>query len=199
MKEVKKIDTYAKVVKKPQFGGGHSSKKPRIEVEPSSRSRVRKKQKSKLDEAMKSGKIEGTYEVVSLITLKEIIDEVLKDFNLKNVPVYYENFDDKDQKAIDEAIFQYMNVYSKALIELSTMIPKSLYDILDAQRHTTSLEDERIKECVLVNLSFIIYKEEVFRLLKLAKQRFRSKKRVNKLMLGKIDEVTKEFESIFDR
>lgn len=89
-----------------------------------------------------------------------------------------------------------MDVYSKALIELSSMIPKSLYDILDARRHTTSLEDERIKEYVLVNLSSIISKGEVIRLLKIATKRFRSKKRVNRIMLGKIDEVTKETEEI---
>lgn len=47
-----------------------------------------------------------------------------------------------------------------------------------------------------MNLSFIISKAEVLRLLKIAKDRFRSKKRVNKLMLGKIDEVTKETKTI---
>ncbi|XP_057830558.1 uncharacterized protein LOC131041464 [Cryptomeria japonica] len=73
-------------------------------------------------------------------------------------------------------------------LELSSMIPKELYDILDAWRHKTRLEDERIKEYVLVNLSSIIFNDEVIRLLKLAKERFRSKKRVNKLMFGKIDE-----------
>lgn len=82
------------------------------------------------------------------MTLKEIIDELLKDGNLKNVPVYYENCDDSDQMAIEEAIIQYMNDYSKTLIELSSMILKELYDILDVKRHTTSLENERIKEYV---------------------------------------------------
>lgn len=38
------------------------------------------------------------------MTLKELIDEVLKDSNLKNVLVYCENFDDKDQRAIEEAV-----------------------------------------------------------------------------------------------
>lgn len=42
---------------------------------------------------------------------------------MKNVPVYYENSDDNDQRAIEEAIIQYMDVYSKVLIELSSMIP----------------------------------------------------------------------------
>lgn len=55
-----------------------------------------------------------------------------------------------------------------------------------------SLEDERIKEYVLVNLCFVISKDEVDRLLKMAKSRFRSKTRVNKIMLKKVDEVAKE-------
>lgn len=49
---------------------------------------------------------------------------------------------------------------------------------------------------MLVNLSSVISKIEVDRLLKIAKERFKSKKRVNKIMLGKIDEVTKEIEAI---
>lgn len=67
---------------------------------------------------------------------------------------------------------------------------------MDARRHTTSLEDEIIKEYVLVNLSSVISKVEVVRLLNIAKERFKSKKRVNKIMFGKIDEVTKETEVI---
>lgn len=96
----------------------------------------------------------------------------MKDENLKNVSIYYENFEEKNQRAVEEAIVEYMDKFSKVLIELSSMIPKSLYDILDARRHTTSIEDERIKEYVLVNLSSVISRDEVTRSLKLAKDRF---------------------------
>lgn len=120
-----------------------------------------------MDEALKSRKLEGTYVVDPPKTLNEIIDEVLKEGKLKNVFVYYENCDDSDQRTIEEEIVQYMNVYSKTLIELSSMIPKELYDILDFKRHIASVEDERIKEYVLVNLSSVISKAEVDRLLKL--------------------------------
>lgn len=115
------------------------------------------------------------------------------------MPICYKFFDEKDQRSIEEAVVSYMDVCSKALIELSSMIPKILYDILDARRHTTSLYDERIKEYVLVNIFSVISKTVVVRLLNLANEIFQSKKRVNKLMLGKIDEVTKETETIFDR
>lgn len=76
------------------------------------------------------------------------------------------------------------------------MIPKSLYGILDVRRHTNILEGERIKEYVLVNLSSVISRDDVTGLLNLSKDRFQSKKRVNKIMRGKIDEVTKETEII---
>lgn len=49
---------------------------------------------------------------------------------------------------------------------------------------------------VLVNLCFVISKSEVDRLLKVAKRSFRSKTRVNKIMLGKVDEVDKETKTI---
>ncbi|XP_059068979.1 uncharacterized protein LOC131859358 [Cryptomeria japonica] len=158
VREVKKIATYARVVKKPQSSRAQPTKKPRTEAEQYGRPKSSRKSKSKLDEALKSGKVEGTYDV----------------------------------RAIKEVVVQYMNVYSKAFIQLSSMIPKGLYDILDARRHIDHLEDERIKEYILVNLSYIVSKVEVDRFLKLAKDRFRSKKRVNKIMREKIDEVVKE-------
>lgn len=58
--------------------------------------RASKKQKCEIYAALKSNKIEGTFEKVPPLTLKELIDEILKDENLNNVSTYYENFDDKD-------------------------------------------------------------------------------------------------------
>lgn len=79
---MKKTTKYARVVKKPQTGGTQLSKKPKVEAQSSGRARERKKQKSEIDETLKSGKIECTYEVVPPMTLKELIDEVLQDGNL---------------------------------------------------------------------------------------------------------------------
>lgn len=56
-----------------------------------------------------------------------------------------------------------------------------------------------MKEYVLANLCSIISKEEIDRLLQLAKNEFRSKYRVNKIMFGKIDEVVKEVEKILTK
>lgn len=67
-----------------------------------------------------------------------------------------------------------------------------MYEILDARMLTTSKEDEKLKEYVLVNLCSDISKEEIDRLLQSTKSEFRSKHRVNKVMLGKINEIAKE-------
>lgn len=74
-----------------------------------------------------------------------------------------------------------------------------MYDILDARRQIASKEDERLKEYVLVNLCSIITTEEIDRLLKLTKNEFKRKYRVNKIMLGKIDEVVKETKNILTK
>ncbi|XP_059073325.1 uncharacterized protein LOC131874100 [Cryptomeria japonica] len=111
IKEVKKTSTYVRVVKKPQFSGAQLSKKPRAETESSKRARVGKKQKSKLDETLKSDKVERTYEVVPPMTLKQVIDEVLKDGNMCLYTMKF--FDDKDQRAIEKVVVQYMDIYSK--------------------------------------------------------------------------------------
>lgn len=70
---------------------------------------------------------------------------------------------------------------------------------MDARRHTGSLDDERIKEYVLVNLCSMISKSGVDKLLKIMKRRFRSKTKVNKIMLKKFDEVAKEIETILKK
>lgn len=85
-----------------------------------------------------------------------------------------------------------MNAYSKALIELSSMNLKGLYEILDVRRNASNLEDERMKEYVLVNLCSVISKSKVDRLLKIEKSKFTRKPRVNRIMFRKVDEVAKE-------
>lgn len=53
-------------------------------------------------------------------------------------------------------------------------------------------EDGRLKEYVLVNLCSLISKEEIDILIQLAKNEFKSKYIIYKIMLGKVDEVAKE-------
>lgn len=160
--------------------------------EPFRRSRGTKKQKYKIDEALESGKVN----IIHPKSLEDIKNEIIKHGNLNNLSIYYDNADDKEQREIEEAIVQYMNNLSRAPIELSFELPKELYDILDIQRNTTCQKDEEMKEYVSVNSCSVISRDEVERLLKLAKEKFRSKRRINKIMLNKIDEVAKETDQI---
>lgn len=48
----------------------------------------------------------------------------------------------------------------------------------------------------MVNTCSVISRDEVERLLILAKEKFRSKRRVNRIMFGKIDEVARETKQI---
>lgn len=120
------FDEAVREVKKPPSGEGQPSKKKKVGAEKFGRPCPSKNPKSKLDEALKSRKLEGKYTIVPPISLSEIVDSVVKEGNLKHVSKCYENYDENDQRAI-EAIVKYMNVYSKALIELSSMILKGLY------------------------------------------------------------------------
>lgn len=97
---------------------------------------------------MKIGKCQGNYTIVPPIKLNQIVDIVVKEGNLKHISDWYENCDENRKRALEEAIVEYMNVYSKALIELSSMISKGLYEILDARRHMTHIENEIMKESI---------------------------------------------------
>lgn len=145
---------------------------------------------------MKSGKVDESYTIVPPLTLSKLIKEIVKEGNLKNFLVYYDNCDESEQRSFEEAIIEYLNTYSKVLLEISSIILKELYDILDVRRHATSVEDERLKEYTLVNLCFVISKDEIQRILKILQENFRSKHGVNKIMFGKFVEVAKETERI---
>ncbi|XP_059071298.1 uncharacterized protein LOC131865151 [Cryptomeria japonica] len=172
-------------------------RKPRTQGEPFGKARPSKKQKSEIDKALKSSKLEGPYTIVPL--LQKIIDTIVKEGNLTNLSIYYENSNEKYWRAIEEAVVHYMNSFSKALIERSSMIPKELYDSLDAQRHIASLEDERLKEYTLVKFCLDVTKDEIQRILVLAKENFQSRHRVNKIIFGRIDKVVKDTKGILKK
>lgn len=91
---------------------------------------------------MESGKIK----IIPPKSLDEIKNEIIKDGNLNNLAIYYENADDMEQREIEEVVVQYMNKFSRALIELSSKIPKELYNTLDIQRNAVYRKDEEMKE-----------------------------------------------------
>lgn len=55
------------------------------------------------------------------------------------------------------------------------IIPKNLNKVLDMWREIVRVEEERLREYVLINLCFVISKDEIARILKLEKNEFRSK------------------------
>lgn len=61
-------------------------------------------------------------------------------------------------------------------------IPKSLYNLLEMRRSSAKVEDDRLKEYVIVSLCSVIAAEEVNRILKEAQKHFRRKSRINKLI-----------------
>lgn len=75
-----------------------------------------KKPKFELDEELKSRKLEGNYTIVPPITLSQIIDTLAKEGNFKHILEWYENC---RKITLEEVVIEYMNVYSKAVIELS--------------------------------------------------------------------------------
>lgn len=111
---------------------------------------------------------------------------------MKPLSKWYDNFDENGKRKQEEVTVEYMNVYSKALVELFIVIPKSVYEILDTRRLMACKEEDRLKEYVLVELCLVIAKAKMDRVLKVSNPEFSSKARVNKIMIGKIYEVAKD-------
>lgn len=141
-----------------------------------------------MDEAIESGKMKSSktkYHIVAPLSIQELIDEIIKDGNLNNMFVYYENMDVKNQRQIEEAAILYIDVFSKALIELEKYLPKDLYSLIDARRKSASQMDREIKESELVNQCTNITIEEIDKLILLGnKKKFGRKNRVNSMMVG---------------
>lgn len=60
------------------------------------------------------------------MSLDQIVNEVIKNGNLRPLSEWYDNFDESGKGTLEESTIEYMNVYSKALNELMSVIPKSL-------------------------------------------------------------------------
>ncbi|XP_059072870.1 uncharacterized protein LOC131873701 [Cryptomeria japonica] len=166
VREVKKSATTARVVKMQPSGESQRSKKPRVEVEQSD------------------------------ITLKQVKETITEQGNLKFLSQFYDRLDEKGKRSLEEATIVYLNKYSRALIEIASEVPKKIYDILDLRKETARIEKERIREYELVQLCRVIAKTKVDKILKENKERFRSKTKVNKIMIGKNEDVHKETQEI---
>lgn len=95
---------FARVIRKPQFGEeneGQKEKKVKYEPVPSCKPKRGRRVKSNLDEAIESDKMETAqtkYHIIPPLSAQELIDEIIKDGNLKNIFVYYENLYDSNKR-----------------------------------------------------------------------------------------------------
>lgn len=130
------------------------------------------------------------------MTIKEVEKVVIVQGNLKSLFEFYDKFDEVGQRTLEEATMIYLNKFNKTLIEIMSKIPKIIYDVLECRRDSAKIEEERLREYVLVQLWPVIAEKEVDRILKEAKSEFRSKTRIYKLMIVKSKEVMKDTEKI---
>ncbi|XP_059077213.1 uncharacterized protein LOC131876304 [Cryptomeria japonica] len=171
-KQAKKKGEFVRVVRKPQSGGALQSKKAKFEPTPTRRCKRGRKLITKLDKDLESG----------------------------HVQAYYENLLEVDQRKVEGAIVLHLRNFSKSLIELEHSIPKDLYNILDARRLIPNKIDKEMKERELINVCTCIFQEEAHKLIKEEnKKEFRSRNRVNRLMIGSVEEVRKETKEIWRR
>lgn len=61
---------------------------------------------------------------------QHIIDLIINDGNLDNISTFYDDFDDKDKKQLEEVIVLYLDYFSRTLIKLEKNLPNKFYDKL---------------------------------------------------------------------
>lgn len=117
-----------------------------------------KKKKSDIDMALKSSK---SIEVIPPLSVVELIDQITKDGILSNIQHYYVHMDDKEQMEIEEAVFLYLHIYKKALLEIEKQILGDLYNNLDPKRLSVVEEDKYIRMQELLIVCGAITDEEL--------------------------------------
>lgn len=137
-----------------------------------------------------------TYVEKPTLFVDDIIKLVTVDGNLRPMTEFFDDYGDADKRVLEEATIKYLNIYNKALIEITFEIPKSLADILELRKENAKSKDIKIREHVLINLCPQITPDQMNMIFKEVKDDFRRKKRMNKLMLGEIDEIVKDTQEI---
>lgn len=84
------------------------------------------------------------------MNVRKVKETIVKEGNLKPISKYYELLDDAKKRSIEEATIKYLNTYNRDLIEIMSEIPQSLYEIIDIRKETARIEEERIREYILV-------------------------------------------------
>ncbi|XP_059068609.1 uncharacterized protein LOC131859095 [Cryptomeria japonica] len=126
----------------------------------------------------------------------EVEEALTMQGNLDPLFEFYDKFDDASKRTLEEATVKYLNIFNRALVEIMFEIPRSLYDNLEMRKGSVKTKDEILREYVIVNLHNVIAIEEVKRILKEIRKAFRSKTKINKLVIGEIDEVVKDIDKI---
>lgn len=113
--------------------------------------------------------------------------------SLDNISLFFDGFEEKDKKEIEEEILLYLDSFSRALIELEKILPKELYDKLEAKKLHAQTLDRQIKETKLVNLCPTITPLEMVDLInKTISFEFNPKHIINNLILERFEEIRKE-------
>lgn len=66
----------------------------------------------------------------------------------------------------EQATIKFLNKFNRALIEIVSKFPKSLYDVLEMRRDSAKEKDDRLREFVLVNICLVIVVEKIDKILK---------------------------------
>jgi len=80
------------------------------------------------------------------LSLKSVIKSITVDGNLQPMAEFYDDYNEADQKILQEATIMYLNIYNKDFIEIISLIPKSLEKELEIRKNNAMVKDIEIQE-----------------------------------------------------
>lgn len=125
--------------------------------------------------------------------LDNLLNEITDDGNLSNVSKLYDTFTNEEKESIENSIILHLDIYKKVLIEVVDDLPSDLYRRLDAKRLAIMELDKKIKIEKLLVFHPVKSVEEIDELISEANRTvFSSRHRHVILMVGKVNEISKE-------
>lgn len=94
-----------------------------------------------------------TPKVSDILSLKELINEIIQDGNPSNISKCYHTFKDSDKGTIEESIILHLDIYKKVLIQVVDDLPNDLYLRLEEKRMSIMELDKKLK----VKALFVIH------------------------------------------
>lgn len=138
-------------------------------------------------------------EVVFRPSLQVLSTRIIEEGRIDQIGKFYKKYSEIDKSKIHGMIIKHMLKFKKTILELKTVIPNNVWNILEFLKRQAIEEDLRMREKILDESLSVCSLEEKNLLLDLVKPHLRTKSRTLHVMDKNYELVAKETKKAFEK